>query len=561
MAERTAAEERAWQAARLVVLERDGYRCVECGAQDKTQLDVHHVLPRALGGQDEPANLVVLCDLCHAARHPTLQVSLARRTLESLVLRLARLLDSENELPQDFDRLTAALHVLGKAEFRQGQLEVILAVLRGESVLTVLPTGRGKSLCFQLPAILGHRVTYVVVPLMSLMQDQVSALMRVKIPATFINSDLSKEEKAARYDLLSKGAMRLLYLAPERLDPAEVSPNEVARLSALRPDYLVVDEAHCVVRWKNFRPSYARLARVRHDLGDPPILAFTATAGLQLQQQILRDLKIPNATVFRHDVDRPNIALVRVTTEESEPDRVRLVAGLLRQHQGRGKALVFVPTIRVGKTLAASLRSFGLQVPFYHGQLDSLVRQSLQGRFTGQLEPAVDAVVCTNAFGMGLDVPNIRLVVHWVQPESMEDYLQEIGRAGRDGEPALAVVLKCQGDTGIRRYLAEKNTEDAAAPGLARDAILAERYRSIDLLDRAIRDRQHCFRATLLDYFGAGGPPHRRSLVMRLLEWLFALRPWVDKAQFCCDACDPERARLLVQGAKWAAGGMGGGSP
>jgi ATP-dependent DNA helicase RecQ len=543
---RSLAVDANWSAVRTLVLERDGYRCVECGVGEN--LHVHHLVPRHLGGPDEPANLITLCAGCHAVRHPTLQAKLARRLLERWAIRLARLFDQARELPAEADRLAVALRVLGKERFREGQLDVVLAALRGESVLVVRPTGSGKTLCFQVPALLRPGTTFVFSPLKALMADQVRGLQRAKIPSTFINSDLDPAEKARRYDLLERGVFKLLYLTPERFDPSSVRDlSEIERLLRHRPPFLVVDEAHCVDRWgRDFRPAYGRLAEIRRQLGNPPVLAFTATAGVAMQKQILHLLGIPQARVIVDDIDRPNIALIRYPTR-SDAERYPLVSSLVNwARQRQGKALLFVPTRRVGEEVQAGLRSQGLELPFYHGQLPAQEREDLLGRFSGQLQPVLDALICTSAFGMGLDIPNIRVVIHWVQPESVEDYVQEFGRAGRDGQPALAVIFKADRDTGIRLYLAERTVEQPHLGPAERAALLRRKQATIEELDRMIRDSRRCFRQLLRAYF-QGEQPRRRSWILHLLDWLLGERQRVQRAPLCCDHCQRARVRAILE--------------
>ena len=313
---RAVASAPTWPSVREAVLARDNHRCRDCGnTSDPAALDVHHLVPRKHGGRDDPANLVTLCDSCHASRHPNVQIGLARRAIEQAAVSLARLVDRSNELPDDPARLTAALHVLGKRGFREGQIEVILAALRGESVLVVRPTGFGKSLCFQVPALMTAGTTLVLSPLKALMNDQVGGLQKLKIPASFINSDLSPVEKEDRYLLLEAGVLKLLYCAPERFNDDLVKEDEVARLLTIRPSFLVVDEAHCIDRWGDaFRPGYSRIGELRKRLGNPPVLAFTATAGSDTQQRILSSMSVPEARRVVADVDRPNIALIRHRT-------------------------------------------------------------------------------------------------------------------------------------------------------------------------------------------------------------------------------------------------------
>jgi len=519
-----------------IVLKRDGYRCRQCGVVCRRgEADVHHLIPRSAGGSDDPSNLVTLCDGCHAAFHPNLQVKLSRRFIEKWALRLARWLDREGELSEAAGNLTPALRLFGLERFRDGQLPVVLAALAGRSVLLVSPTGSGKSLCFQLPTILRPGTAYVVSPLKALMNDQVSELQRKKLPGTFINGDLDKSEKAARYDLLERNAFKFLYCAPERFSVRD--QKEVARLKGMRPNFLVVDEAHCIDRWgDDFRPDYGRLAEVREALGSPPVLAFTATAGVEAQQRIINSLGIPDAEVIVQGVDRPNIGLMRLPVNEQE--RAFVVSELL-DLKLPGKTMIFVPSIRQGEELRVKLKELGHELPFYHGQIQPpYKREGLLKQFTGEQQPEVLQIICTNAFGMGLDVPNVRLVVHYQQPASVEDYLQEFGRAGRDGQASLAVLLVGNEDAGLPKYMARKTIESAKLASEDAARRLAAKFASIDTMQAMARERGRCFRKALLGYFEGGKAKARSSLVMRIVAWLFSSQTKVKRIPYCCDYCN-----------------------
>ena len=530
----TISERDTWKSIRRLVLERDGYRCMTCGDSCRSEeADIHHLMPRSLGGSDEPSNLITLCDGCHAAHHPSLQTTLSRRLIERWGVRLARWLDRDLALLPEAERLGPALRLFGISRFRDGQLDVILAALRGQSLLMISPTGSGKTLCFQLPALLKPGVAFVISPLKALMSDQVSALQRKKLPGTYVNGDLNQDEKATRYDLLKKGALKFLYCTPERFDVRD--RDEVGRLLNTRPNFLVVDEAHCIDRWgKDFRPHYGNLGAIRGGLGSPPVLAFTASAGVETQKRILASLKAPDAKVFVRGVDRPNIAFLRVPMTESR--RHEAIAELLNISRG-GRAMIFVPTIKKGNTLQKALAQLGQEVPFYHSQLsDSWERETLTKRFLGEMKPEISSIICTNAFGMGLDVPDVRMVIHWQQTASVEDYLQEFGRSGRDGKPALAVLFVDSADTGILQFMAKKTVEQAKLS--ARDAELAigAKLKAIDEM-RALATSSICFRRQLISYFESNPRPTRRSLGRRIVEWIFSNQGSPKKSALCCDAC------------------------
>lgn len=525
------------------MLERDNYQCMSCGTSLKSQeADIHHLVPRSMGGIDELSNLVTLCDGCHAAHHPTLAGGLARRLIEKWAIRLAHWLDREGVLVERTESFGPALRLFGLERFRQGQLPIVLAALAGKSILVVSPTGSGKTLCFQLPAVLRSGMSFVVSPLKTLMSEQVATLLRKKVPATFINSDLSKDEKAIRFKLLSRGAFKLLYVAPERFFVR--SEGERNRLVRTKASFLVVDEAHCVDQWGNdFRPEYGRLNEVRQSLGGPPILAFTATAGKEMQARILTSLGIPDATVFVRDVDRPNIVLLR--RKCSADRRPEEVAQLLQQPQLRGqKAMIFVPSVKVGEELAAALLALGCDVPLYHARLGTpFERQELLQRFMGHSRPALDHVICTNAFGMGLDIPDVRLVIHWQHSASVEDLLQEFGRAGRDGKPSVSVIFHDDSkDIGRLRFMADKTVEASLLDKVGRAAMLDQRYRQIAQVATMMK-ADRCFRTAIREYFGDAAARPRLNWSQAILQWIFGSKDRALKRSACCDYCDREMLR------------------
>ena len=543
-----------WQEIRASVLVRDGRRCADCSTvEHAADLDIHHLVPRSAGGSDEPSNLITLCDGCHGARHPNLQVSLSRRMIERWALRLVRVLDRQHEFPEELHGLPAALRLLGVDRLREGQLEVISAALRGESVLAVRPTGSGKTLCFQLPALLSSGPTIVLSPLKALMKDQVAELQRLKLPGTFINGDLSPDEKEARYQLLAAGTLKFLYCTPERFNSERVRAAEVERITRMRPSFLVVDEAHCVNRWgDDFRPDYAVIAEIREKLGNPPVIALTATAGPQARDDILESLGVPDAKRVISDVDRPNIALIRhdmpgdVRSPVQVQERAKLIASLIGNLKS-GKAMIFVPTVRIGEALRAALVTEGLELPFYHSKLGSPnERDVIIGQFTGRLDPPLQAVICTNAFGMGMDVPDVRLVVNWQHPSSVEDYLQEFGRAGRDGKGAVALLLTDMGqEVGLLEFMAKKtDSPDPSASG----KVIARRLDAIDEISALVRGQKGCFREKLRESLEGGDRPPKPSLAARVFQRFFGSRRRVSRPPFCCDSCDSKKAAQYLSG-------------
>jgi ATP-dependent DNA helicase RecQ len=470
--------------------------------------------------------------------------------IERWGLKLARWLDRQHQLAGVDEAIGAAIRLLGVTRFRTPQLEVVLAALRGESLLLVSATGSGKSLCFQVPILLSRGCGFVISPLKALMHQQVAALTMRKIPSTFINGDLGPQEKDIRYRLLRDGAIKFLYCTPERFDPGMVRPTEVEELARTRPSYLVIDEAHCIDRWGNdFRPNYGRLGAVRTALGSPPVLAFTATAGVKSQRRILESLGVPDARVVVTGVNRPNIKLARLDEVKDEL-RYSLILELLNV-MPTGRAMLFVPTVRAGKQLQDGLRSVGLEVPFFHSRMGTASdREMLLGRFTGRAAPPVNIVICTNAFGMGLDLPDVRLVIHLQHPASVEDYLQEFGRAGRDGAPSVAVLFTGVKDEGLLRFMAEKTVEQANIDPATKGQTLNAKYRAIDDMRRVATARGACFRNAIVQYFGEVTSPHRGSLAVRIVDWLFSRSTTIRRTPLCCDRCD----QVVVDNVtKWAA--------
>ena len=367
------------------------------------------------------------------------------------------------------------------------------------------------------------------------MSDQISELQRKKLPGTFINGDLDREEKATRYELLAKGVFKFLYVAPERF--AVRDKREVERLLSLRPNFLVVDEAHCIDRWgDDFRPDYGRLGEVRAALGWPPLLAFTATAGVDAQHRILRSLGALDAQVIVQGVDRPNVGLMRLQAPESH--RARVISDLLAPGVP-GRVMIFVPTVRKGEELQANLKSLGHDLPFYHGQIQPPhKREAMQKRFTGELKPDISQIICTNAFGMGLDVPNVRMVIHYQQPASVEDYLQEFGRAGRDGNPSLAVLLTGDRDTGLLRFMAQKTVEAAKLAPEDASKRLKAKIDGIETMQAMALAKRQCMRRSLLNYFEGGSAKRRPSLALKIVTWLYASRTKTKRIRYCCDHCN-----------------------
>ena len=320
----------------------------------------------------------------------------------------------------------------GYDAFRAGQEQAVAGILGGRDTLVILPTGGGKSLCFQVPALLVDGLTVVVSPLISLMKDQVDALVARDIPATFINSTLGAGEISTRMARVQKGEIKLLYVAPERFDAG----NTAERLRSIGVKLLAIDEAHCISEWgHDFRPSYLRLRSVRERLGDPPTIALTATATPEVRRDIARQLMLRDPVTVITGFDRTNLTYyvipVRNDTEKDE--------ALVREIRKRnGLTIVYAATRKSVERVAGVLSKARIPAMAYHAGLDDTHRADVQDAFMNE---RVQAIVATNAFGMGIDKSNVRLVVHYTMPGTLEAYYQEAGRAGRDREPAEAVLL------------------------------------------------------------------------------------------------------------------------
>ena len=312
----------------------------------------------------------------------------------------------------------------GYEAFRPGQERAVESVLERRDTLVVLPTGGGKSICYQVPALVLPGLTVVLSPLISLMKDQVDALVNRGVPATFLNSTLSSSEISARTTRIKRGEVKLLYVAPERFDLGTFAD----RLREVGVSLLAIDEAHCISEWgHDFRPSYLRIAQIRERLGWPPVVALTATATPHVRTDIARQLRLENQRTVITGFDRRNLRYHVVPTR-TDRDKDEALIDILR---GRpGLAVVYASTRRAVEKIAESLNRAGVAAIGYHAGLDDARRHEVQDRF---MREDVRVIVATSAFGMGIDKPNVRLVVHYTMPGTLEAYYQEAGRAGRDG--------------------------------------------------------------------------------------------------------------------------------
>jgi ATP-dependent DNA helicase RecQ len=340
--------------------------------------------------------------------------------------------------------------IFGFDSFRPGQEEAIRAVLEGRDTLAVMPTGGGKSLCYQVPALMQESLTVIVSPLISLMKDQVDSLIQSSVAgAATLHSGLSPEERWEVERRVRTGEIKMLYVAPERLRSLEF----VLSLRRAGVGLFVVDEAHCISEWgHDFRPDYLFLPRAVRDLGSPPVLALTATATPRVRDDILRSLKMRSPEVVVTSFNRPNLTY-RLLSAKEKKHKLPLILDTLRNAAPPG--IVYATTRKECEELAAHLRRSGIDAAAYHAGIGAAERSGVQERF---MTDELSVVVATIAFGMGVDKPNVRFVVHSSVPGSLPAYMQESGRAGRDGGKSECVVLYRGADLGRRKRLVTLGT-------------------------------------------------------------------------------------------------------
>jgi len=396
------------------------------------------------------------------------------------------------------DKYRVLKEQFGYDSFRPGQEEAIDGILSGRDTLAVMPTGAGKSLCYQIPALLLPGMTIVISPLISLMKDQVSALREAGCPAAYLNSSLGPQEYYQAIGEIKSGGIKLLYIAPERLQRGDIlSDGSAQAAAAATVPLVVVDEAHCISQWgHDFRTSYLDIARFIKGMKERPITAaFTATATPKVRRDIARLLDLDDPVSVNTGFDRPNLYF-----EVQKPDDKRSALLECLEKRKESSGIVYCATRKAVDELYGALPRYGYRAARYHAGLEDEERQRNQDDF---LYDRKTVMVATNAFGMGIDKPNVRFVIHYNMPKNIESYYQEAGRAGRDGAPADCVLLYSGQDVRINEYLIARGGEDGE-PNPALQAHNRELLRQMTFYATG----DECLRRRLLAYFGEEPPSY-----------------------------------------------------
>lgn len=368
----------------------------------------------------------------------------------------------------------------GYSSFRDGQQPVMRSALQGRDTLVLMPTGGGKSLCYQLPAICTSGLTVVISPLLSLMQDQVEAMQAMGVSAATLHSGLTSEASLHVLQQLQQQALQILYVSPERA----LQPSFIERLQQYQVALIAIDEAHCISQWgHDFRPEYGQLGRLRQYLPNVPFMALTATADAATQHDIVERLQLQQPLCHRSSFDRPNIRYV--VQEKYKPQKQ--VKDYVKKQKGSA-GIIYCGSRKRTEEIAESLQHAGVRAAPYHAGLDHALKETTLRQF---LRDDIDVVVATVAFGMGINKPNIRFVIHFDIPRSIESYYQETGRAGRDGLPAEALMLFDPRDAQwIQRMIDEQDNEQ-------RRLVEKQKFQAM----QAMAEAQTCRRLVLLNYF------------------------------------------------------------
>jgi len=386
----------------------------------------------------------------------------------------------------------------GYETFRKGQREIIEGILQGCDGLAVMPTGAGKSICYQVPALLAEGVTVVVSPLISLMQDQVQALQVNGIPAVCLHSAMDMEEYRRTLWNLESGNCKIVYVAPERI----LTKGWLNVISRIKVGIVAIDEAHCVSQWgQDFRPSYLKIPEFIHSLAvRPTVCAFTATATGAVAEDIERILELQNPFRVTTGFDRENLWF----GIQKPRDRFTTLAGIIRRHSGE-YGIVYCLTRRYVEQVTEDLQSLGIPAVRYHAGLSDVERKQNQEAF---MNGDAKVMVATNAFGMGIDKSDVSYVVHYQMPKNLENYYQEAGRAGRDGSPAECILLYHPSDVSLNQFMISKTAEDnEMMDELSKQKQRKLEQKRLEQMKTYCRE-ESCLRQQILTYFGETAPPY-----------------------------------------------------
>jgi ATP-dependent DNA helicase RecQ len=387
-------------------------------------------------------------------------------------------------LAADVDLRAALRRYWGYENFRPRQERIVRSLLAGHDAAVVMPTGGGKSLCYQLPAVVSGRTAIVISPLIALMQDQVAQLTEMGIPAAVLNSTVPWPEQTVIRTRAAQGAYRLLYLSPERL----AMLGTVAWLERVPIGFFAIDEAHCISEWGHeFRPEYSQLGSIRTNFPDKPIAAFTASATRRVRHDILAQLQLRDPDKYIVSFYRPNLRYLVKRCEDAKMQS-KLLLDALRAHANES-VIVYVPTVARVEEVVGFLGENGIRAVPYHGQMDTQPRRRNQERWMGD---ETRVLVGTLAFGLGINKANVRAVIHLALPRSVEQYYQEAGRAGRDGAPADCLLLWQKKDMGLLAHFIQAMTDRSEQERSW------ERYREV----RDYAESQTCRQRTICQHFG-----------------------------------------------------------
>ena len=393
------------------------------------------------------------------------------------------------------DKLETLKYYFGHNAFRPGQETLVDALLDHRDALGIMPTGAGKSMCYQIPALMTPGIALVISPLISLMKDQVMSLIASGVPAAYLNSSLTPKQLDLATERACQGAYRIIYVAPERLDTLSFR-----RFAMQAPITLIaVDEAHCVSQWgQDFRPSYLKIADFIESLPKrPPVGAFTATATSKVRSDIIRLLRLQHPVEASTGFDRPNLFFDVLRPKDKEA----ALKDLLRKRKNQS-GIIYCATRRNVEEVAAKLEKAGYQVGTYHAGMSDQYRQENQEAFQ---EDRIQIMVATNAFGMGIDKSNVNYVIHYNMPRSMEAYYQEAGRAGRDGSKADCILLYSGADIFTAKWMIDHTEPNEALTAEERQAVRQEDLRRMeDMITYCTGGK--CLRSYILHYFGENAP-------------------------------------------------------